>query len=463
MHAFETLVTGHLVTAYGEIANGYIAIDNGKIVHIGDISAGLPSAKTVENFQGCYLFPAAIDAQTHSRSQAGQEDFIWSTRTAAAGGVATLVDMPYDAGRLICNKERFELKKEEAAAQTRVDFALHGTIHPDEGIQAIAELVDAGVIGFKFSTFGTDPDRFPRIPPYLLHDCFAEIARYGLVAGVHNEDDETVKHLIEKVKAAGIHDYRAHTLSRPIYSENLAINQIYELGAATGCRAHVVHCSNGRGYDICKNYRQQGFAATIEACLHYLTLCEEDDVSRLGGRGKVNPPIRGRAEREAIWQHLAAGNVTVVSTDHVSWSLDKKNHDDMFANASGATGLELLLPLLIDGAVKRGVPLSRVARVLAYNPARLFSLQGQKGAIEIGCDADIAVVKHDPYIYQAAASGHNFTDWSPYDGRTIDYRVAATMVGGRWVFDGKDVLAEPGSGRFVRPLALEPPLQRSSK
>ncbi len=373
MHTVETLLTGHVVTAHGEIPNGYIAIDNGKVVRIGEVSAGVPSAGEVEDFSGCYLMPAAIDAQTHSRSQAGQEDFIWSTRAAAAGGVATLVDMPYDAGCLICNKERFERKKAEASAQTRVDFALYGTVHPNEGTQHIAEQVEAGAIGFKFSTFGTDPERFPRIPPYLMHDCFAEIAKYGLVAGVHNEDDETVKHLIEKVKAEGISDYRAHTLSRPVYSENLAVNQIYELGAMTGCRAHVVHCSNARGYDICSNYRQQGFDTTIEACLHYLVLCEEDDVSRLVGRGKVNPPIRGRAEREGIWKHLAAGNVTVVSTDHVSWSLDKKSHNNMFANSSGAASLEVLVALMVDGAVKRGVPLSRLAQVLAYNPARLFS------------------------------------------------------------------------------------------
>ncbi|MBS9781003.1 MAG: amidohydrolase family protein [Gammaproteobacteria bacterium] len=454
MNTFEKLIKGHVVTAHGEIPNGYIAINDGKVARISEVSAGVPSANEVEDFSGCYLMPAAIDAQTHSRSQAGQEDFIWSTRAAAAGGVATLVDMPYDAGRLICNKERFELKKAEASEQTRVDFALYGTVHPEEGAKHIAEQVEAGAIGFKFSTFGTDPERFPRIPPYLLHECFTEIAKYGLVAGAHNEDDETVKHLIKKIQADGITDYRAHTLSRPVYSENLAVNEIYEIGAMTGCRSHVVHCSNARGYEICNNYRQQGFDATIEACLHYLVLSEEEDVSRLVGRAKVNPPIRGMKEREAIWQHLAAGNVTVVSTDHVSWSLDKKSYDNMFENSSGAASLEVLVTLMVDGAMKRGVPLSRLAQVLAYNPARLFSLQGQKGAIEIGCDADIAVVKHAPHVYKGSESGHNFTDWSAYDGRTIDYKIAATMVGGRWVYDGKDVLAEPGSGKFVRPSAL---------
>ncbi|MGL4767709.1 MAG: dihydroorotase [Formosimonas sp.] len=451
MSEFDTVVRGHVVLASHEIADGFVAILDGKVAQIGEASAGVPAARELHDARGAYVFPAAIDAQTHSRSQAGQEDFVWSTRSAAAGGVGTIVDMPYDAGRLICNAERFNLKKDEAAAQARVDFALYGTAHPSEGASKIAEQVAAGAIGFKFSTFGTDPERFPRIPPRMMRDCFAQIAKHGLFGGVHNEDDETIKALIAELKAAGVTDYTAHTQSRPKYSENLAILQIYELGADTGCRSHVVHCSNGRGFEICASYQKQGFDTTIETCLHYLTLCEEDDVSRLVGRAKVNPPIRGRAEREAIWQHLAAGNVTCVSTDHVSWSLDRKSHADMFANSSGATGLELLLPLLIHGAAQRGVPFTRVAQVLAHNPARLFSLQATKGALKIGRDADLAIVQKSPYTYSATASGHNFADWSPYDGMTIDYQVTRTMLRGQWIFDGQNVLAEAGFGRFVRP------------
>lgn len=451
MSDFDSVLRGHIVLAHQEIEDGIVAIRDGKVAHIASAQAGVPSARETHDLRGMSILPAAIDAQTHSRSQKGQEDFIWSTCSAAAGGVTTLVDMPYDAGRLICNAERFNLKKAEASEQTRVDFALYGTAHPQEGAAKIAEQVAAGAIGFKFSTFGTDPERFPRIPPYMMHECFAEIAKYGLVAGVHNEDDETVKHLIETVKAQGISDYRAHTLSRPVYSENLAILQIYELGADTGCRAHVVHCSNSRGYDICTNYQKQGFQSTIEACLHYLVLSEEDDVARLVGRAKVNPPIRGRAEREALWRHLAAGNITVASTDHVSWSLDRKSHPDMFANSSGATGLEVLLPLLLQGAAQRQISWTRIVQVLAYNSARLFSINQQKGALEIGRDADIAIIKRAPYTYSATASGHNFAEWSPYDGMTVDYQVAGTLLRGQWIFDGKEVVAQPGSGQFVRP------------
>src|SRR5690606_17766048 len=118
-------------------------------------------------------------------------------------------------------------------------------------------------------------------------------------------------------------------------------------GAQTGAEAHVVHCSLSRGYEIASDYRARGFAATIECCIHYLTLDEENDVRRLGGKAKINPPLRRREEVERLWQQLAAGNVTMVSTDHASWSEDRKTNPDMLANASGVPGLEVMVPLFV--------------------------------------------------------------------------------------------------------------------
>jgi allantoinase len=273
------------------------------------------------------------------------------------------------------------------------------------------------------------------------------------VAGVHNEDDETVRLLEARVRTAGVRGYLAHGQSRPIYSENLAVATIYETGADTGCRAHVVHCSNGRGYELCAAYRQMGHQATIEACLHYLVLCEED-LARLGAFGKVNPPIRPAMEREKLWQHLAAGNITVVSTDHVSWPLERKNLDDFHANASGAPGLEVLYPLLLQGCSERGLSPSWAARLLAQNPAQLFNLAATKGALQVGCDADVVVMEPGDHVYDPVASGHGVASWSPYAGMHLPWRVAGTWLRGAPVFDGARVLAEPGHGHFVRPVAL---------
>ena len=172
-----------------------------------------------------------------------------------------------------------------------------------------------------------------------MSEAFAEIAKHGLAAGVHNENDEIVRARMAAVKAEGRTDYLAHGLTHTPLSELLAMAEIYEIGAYTGCPAHVVHCSLGRGIDICESYKRQGFAASVEVCIHYLCFAEDIDVKARGGLAKINPPIRPAAERKKLWAHLAAGNIDLVSTDHVAWSLDRKNDPNMLANSSGGSGL----------------------------------------------------------------------------------------------------------------------------
>lgn len=449
MSDFDLVLSGTLVLPDQIIEAGYVAVRDGKIAALGTGPA--PLGRERHDFGDGLILPGAIDAQVHSLSQKNQEDFIWSTRSAAAGGVTTIVDMPYDEGNLVCSAAAVSRKAEHAKTQARVDFALYGTIDPEEGVARIPEIAEAGVAAFKFSTFGTDPKRFPRIAPQLLAEAFAAVAQTGLAAGVHNENDEFVRAAIAAVKAQGISDWRAHGLSRPPLTELLATLQIYETGAASGCRAHVVHCSLSRGYDIAARYRAEGFEASIECCIHYLTLDEENDVKRLGGKAKINPPVRSRAEVEKLWEQVRAGNVTLVSTDHVSWAEDRKTHADMFANASGVPGLEVMVPLFIKGALVHNVPLTWAARLMAQNPARHFKLDHVKGALEVGKDADIAVLVKRPRIYDAAASGHNVVGWSPYNGIELPYGVEASYLRGTLVFDGTNVVAEPGTGDFVRP------------
>jgi allantoinase len=448
----ERVIRGRVVLPRQIIEQGYVAVGGGKVLEVG--SGPGPAAAEIDDYRDCLVLPGAIDGQVHSRSQKGQEDFIWSTRSAAAGGVTTIVDMPYDDGDLICTAGQLSRKARTAAEQARVDFALYATLHPSSDGAEVPGLVAAGACAFKFSTFGTHPERFPRIPPQKLYKYFSTIAKTGLGAGVHNENDEFVRAAMAEVEASGVTDYRAHGLSRPPITETLANAEIYEIGAATGCPAHVVHCSVGRGYELAASYRAQGVDATIEACIHYLVLNEEEDVARLGGKAKINPPIRPKAEVESLWQHLAAGNVTIVSTDHVSWTEDRKTDLNMLKNASGVPGLEVLYALLLRGLEQHGLPFTHAARLLADNPARHFRLV-DKGALAVGRDADVTVMKRAPYVYDPGASGHNVVSWSPYAGLTLPWRVQATYVRGARAFADSEVLAQPGSGRFSAPLSRE--------
>ncbi|MDQ0323890.1 allantoinase [Pararhizobium capsulatum DSM 1112] len=444
----DLVVKGNLVTPAGVIRGGYLSVAAGKVVGTSANDPGTAHERLF--FEDAFVFPGAIDAQVHSRSQKNREDFKFSTKAAAAGGVTTIVDMPYDEGLLVCDRESVESKASDIASQAHVDVALYGTIRPSDGVSKIPEQVDAGVCAFKFSTFGTDPERFPRISPLLMSQAFSEVAKSGLASGVHNENEEIVKKLITQMKASGRTDYLAHGETHTPLSELLAIAEIYEIGAFTGCRAHVVHCSLGRGIEICETYKRQGFDCSVEVCIHYLMFDEDNTVRQKIGLAKGNPPIRAQPERESLWKFLTAGAIDIVSTDHVAWSLDRKNNPDMLANASGGPSLEVLVPALIKGCVDRDVDLAVAARVLALNPARHFRLTS-KGALQTGCDADFSII--DPTLAPwRVASSQTVSDWSLYDEMWLP-QIKQTYLRGRPIWDGKNVVNEPGAGRFVKPFA----------
>ncbi len=371
MADFDLVLQGHIVLPDRMVENGYVAVAEGLVKEVGQ---GTPPQARERHLLGeALIFPGAIDAQVHSLSQKNQEDFIWSTRTAAAGGVTTIVDMPYDEGDLICSADAVKRKIAHAGAKRA---SISRCMVPLIRWRARFALPNRQRRGSRPSSSPPSArtrSAFHGYPP-LMAECFAEVARTGLTAGVHNENDEYVRAAMERVKASGLSDWRAHGMSRPPLTELLAMTEIYEIGVATGCPAHVVHCSLGRGYEIAAGYRAQGYQATVECLIHYLMLDEENDARRLGGRSKCNPPIRPRAEVEKLWRHLANGNVTLLSTDHVSWSIDRKTNPDMLANASGLPGLETLIPLFVKGALQRGVPLTWGARLMAENPPGISGL-----------------------------------------------------------------------------------------
>lgn len=448
MSDFDLVLQGNVVCFDGIKENGWIAVANSRVVLTGEGSP--PSARDRHTLKGSWIFPGVIDSQVHSRSQKNQEGFELSTRAAAAGGVTTICDMPFDDDFLICNVERFESKRRDAEREAHVDVALFATIDPAVGTGAILDLAAAGACSFKFSTFEAHPTRFPRTPTPMLLDAFRVVAGTGLVACAHNENQEIITEMTRRAGERGMTGPEVHAWARPPVNEALAMLEIYEAGVAAGAHAHVVHCSIPRGIEICEAYKRQGHRVSVEVLLPFLFLTDED-VMRFGAFAKINPPVRGTAERKGLWQHLTAGHVDLVSTDHVAWSRDRKSNPDMLKNSSGVPGLELLLPLLVTGCLERGAALPLITRCLAFNPARHFRLAPAKGALEPGCDADIAVVEPADYRYDPAR-GHTCVDWSPYDGRRLRARVAATWRRGEMIFDGTTILSAPGSGRFVRPL-----------
>jgi allantoinase len=351
--------------------------------------------------------------------------------------VTTVVDMPYDdAEGPVDSLRAFEAKIADVERQAVVDVALWATVPPQGPIDDVAALVAAGAAAFKLSTFETHPRRFPRIPDGQLLAAFAAIARAGGLAGVHAENDEIVRAGIAAEQAAGhAGDPLAHARSRPPVAEHEAIARCLELARATGVRLHVCHVSTPRGVTLVAQARRDGVDVSAETCPHYLLL-DETELARRGGEAKINPPLRDAA--------LPPDGLDLISSDHVGWPVERKHGPDIFALSAGAPGVELIVPLVHDA-----LGAAELVRLVSEGPARRFGLWPRKGSLAPGADADILVL--DPHAEWEIdpASLVTAAGWSPYAGRRVRGRVVSAFSRGVQVWDGRQVQAGAGHGRFV--------------
>lgn len=441
----DEVILGTVVTPTGPIANGWVAIRHGKIAAIGDGQP--PQATTVFDARGAYIIPGVIDGQTHAGSYRGLEGIASTTRSAVAGGVTTIVDMPYDNPAPLNTVQRLNDKMEAIAAHAHANVALYGTVMPGQDMASIMPLIAGGVVAFKVSGFESSPTRFPRIAADQLLDLFETLAPTNVPLGIHNEDQEIVRARIDRARVAGRNGIEAHSSSRPLAAEQASTAHFLELGALAGAHAHIVHLTSARGFHLVENYRRDGFRATGELCVHYLWFDPDLD-SELGARMKVNPPIRP-GQIENLWTDVAAGRVAFVSSDHSSWPVDNKFTPSIFDAGAGVPGLETLLPAFYTGALHRNLDaLALTVSQLCERPARFFGLWPEKGVLQPGADADIAIVSPDPMVWDETHA-HDELNWSPFNGRRFECRVSRTYVGGKLAWDGTAVVNQPGDGKYA--------------
>jgi allantoinase len=446
----DLVVRGLLVLPGREPTPGQVGIAAGRIEAVAGPELRLDAREELDCGDALIL-PGVVDVHVHT-SSAAEEGIAACTRAAAAGGVTTVVDMPYDHHRMVADPAAFGGKADEVEREAVIDVALWATVPPRGALEHVAELVEMGARAFKLSTFDTDPRRFPRVPDDQLLAAFDAIARAGGLAGVHSENDEIVRAGIARLRAAGRRDAPAHAESRPAVAETEAIARCLELARVTGVRLHLCHVTVERGIELARRARADGVDVSVETCPHYL-LYDETELVRRGGEAKINPPLRGRGEVEALWRRLAAGEIDLVSSDHVGWPAARKRGDDVFALASGAPGVELILPLMYDALTERGLPVALLAHLLCESPARRFGLWPRKGALVPGADADLVVL--DPHSAWTVDPLALITPagWSPYAGRRLCGRVTRTISRGDEVFANGALLGTPGRGAHVGPPA----------
>jgi allantoinase len=413
-----------------------LTIADGRIVDIGPAAVpGSDAGASEIDYGEALLLPGAVDVHVHTRSYA-QEGIERCTTAAAAGGVTTIVDMPYDATGTIDSLDAFERKVADVGREAVIDVALWATVPPTGPLDQVEALVQAGATSFKCSTFNTDSVRFPQIPDPQLLRAFREIAGAGGLVGIHAENDGLVRAGIAAEQAAGNeHDPLAHARSRPPIAENEAIARVLEMARVTGVRIHICHVTTPRGVQLIAQARADGVDATGETCPHYLLL-DESDLARRGGECKINPPLRAAS--------LPADGLELIASDHVGWPVERKHGPDIFALASGAPGVELIAALVHDALGP-----ANLVRLVSELPAKRFGLWPGKGSLAPGSDADLMVLDESVVWTIDPAQLITPAGWSPYTGRTLRGRVVATFSRGEQVWDGERVLAGPGRGRFV--------------
>lgn len=442
----DVVLRGTVFTDGGLLEDGWVGVKTGRIEAIGTGAA--PDAAQVRDFSGKFILPGIIDGQTHATNSMGLQGIAPTTASAVAGGVTTIVDMPYDEPLPLDRIERLDAKVRAVADHAHCDVALYGTATAETGTAHLAELIDGGVAAFKISSFQSHPTRFPRIGADLMLDLLEALAPTGLPLGLHNEDQEIVRARTARVRDRGRDDAVAHSDSRPPAAELAATAHFLALGQAAGAHAHIVHFSDADGFRQVAAFAGMGAKVTGELCVHYLCFDAATDGPALGALMKVNPPIRPGAV-EGLWRALADGQVSFVSSDHASWPIGNKLGRSIFDASAGIPGLETLLPAFLTAAARHGLEAPQLAAdYLSARPARFFGLDDRKGRIAPGLDADIAVVEQGSFEWDASRA-HDGLNWSPFDKRRVDARVVSTWLRGREVWDGTSVLASPRDGQYV--------------
>jgi allantoinase len=439
------VVRGDLVLPDRVLRGGAVAVRDGRIA--GVLEGGVEvDAAEVRDYSGRYVLPGLVDTHVHMLSTPA-EGIARATAAAAAGGVTTIVDMPYDSPDPVIEAGRFREKVAQVGEQAHVDVGLYATIAKVDGVEAIPELVACGPLAFKLSLYETDAVRFPRIADGDLLAAFEALAEHDLPIVLHAELQEIVDRLVARGLAAGEDDPGAHVRSRPLASETAAIAKALELARWSGARLHIAHVTTPHGFRLIEQFRALGARASGETCVHYLALSEED-VAALGPIAKVNPPIRDVAAREGLWGDLRDGRIATISTDHAPWALEAKQRP-MLRAASGIPGLETFLPVMFTEAQARQLPLPALVELVAGRPADLFGLRDRKGRLTPGLDADLAILDaRQPWTFDAERS-FSSARWSPFHGRELAGRLEATFLRGRLAYEAGRLLAEPGAGRWL--------------
>ena len=424
---------------------------------IAEIAGGLspePGESCVD-VTGRHLLPGGVDPHVHlSTSDPAPpfvaDDFESGSAAALAGGITTVANMTFanDPESLLATLERDHPR---VAAQAMADIVLHPVLDPSRalGHEELPNLRSRGVSTLKLFTL---LPTFEQARPKLLR-LFEAARDLGLLTLVHCEDFGVLNRANEELFAQGRGTLRYFAESRPVEAEVCAVEAVIALCERSRAPTYVVHLSSRLALEACRAARAQGAPLYVESRPVYFQLTRECYQRKDGPLFVVQPPLRERSDREALWEGLADGSIDTLGSDHVGWSRAQKldpAHD--LANLRpGVPDLEYMLPLIYSEGVRRGrLTIERFVDLTATHPAKLLGLYPTKGVLAPGSDADMAVWDFEARRRLDGARGRSRAGFCAYEGQELQGWPVMTVRRGEIVFDDGRVLAVPGSGRLLR-------------
>ena len=432
---YDLILKGGIVVNHDGEGPLDLGIRAGRFAAIDDLSRG--SAGEVIDCKGLHLLPGVIDTQVHFREPGltHKEDLESGSLSAVMGGVTAVFEMP-NTDPLTVSAETLADKVKRGHHRMHCDFAFFVGATADNTTH-VAELERlpgcAGIKVFMGSSTGS----------LLLADdagLRAVLQRIRRRASFHAEDEPRLNER-KNLRVEG--DPRSHPVWRDEIAALKATQRLVTIAHETGARVHVLHVSTVQEMEYLAGHKD---VASVETTPHHLTLEAPGCYERLGTRAQMNPPVRDAVHRNGVWASLNNGVVDVLGSDHAPHTREEKAKTYP-ASPSGMTGVQTLVPIMLDHVNAGRLTLLRFVDLTSAGPARLFGI-ARKGRIAVGYDADLTVVdlKRRQTItdkWVASRAG-----WTPYDGVAVTGWPVGTIVRGRKVmWDGS--LATPAQGERV--------------
>jgi allantoinase len=446
---YDLLIKNGDVVLSHEVKRLNIGIKNGKIAALGQVLDG--EAKQVIDAEGKTIFPGMIDVHVHFDEPGREkwEGFETGSAMLAAGGCTTFFDMPLNGIPSTVNQEAFVEKVAIGQAKSHIDFGLWGGFVP-ENLDDLTDLSDAGAIGFKAFLSPSGNPYFHSVDDRSLLEGMKRIAKTGALLALHSESAPIVTFLQAEKEAQGLTGYDDYAESRPIQAETEAVSRALIFADLTGCPLHFVHISTAEAVDLIQAAKQKGQNVTLETCAHYL-LYNHEDFCRKGVVGKCAPPLRSETERSSLVDRLIQGKIDMISSDHSPCEWKDKQTDNLFAAWGGISGGQFTLLSAIEIALAHNLPLTQVADYTAKKPAKRFRIDGQKGEICEGTDADLAIISLDVPERVTKDRLYQKNKFSLYEDHVFPSSIQMTISRGTIVYSAENEINHEARGKWIRP------------